>query len=68
MIEKSIHDQTQDYIQRNEFNGFRANHSTDTCLSRLTDMILNGAKNGKYTGMILIDLQKAFDALDHKIL
>ena len=32
------------------------------------DIILNGPENGKHTGMILIDLQKAFDALDHKIL
>ena len=31
-------------------------------------MILKGDGNGKYTGMILIDLQKPFDALDHKIL
>ena len=31
-------------------------------------MILNGVGNGKHTSMILIDLQKAFDALDHKIL
>ena len=63
----------QDYLQRNKLlygyqSGFRANHSTDTCLSQLTGMILNGAENGKHTGMILIDLQKAFDTLDHKIL
>ena len=31
-------------------------------------MILNGAENGKHTGMILIDLQKAFHTLDHKLL
>ena len=73
VIEKSIHDQMQDYLQRNELpysyqSGFRANHSTDTGLSQLTDMILNGAENGKHTSMILIDLQKAFDNLDHKIL
>ena len=29
-------------------------------------MILNGAQNGKHAGMILINLQKAFDTLDHK--
>ena len=28
-------------------------------------MILNGVENGKHTGMILIDLQKDFDTLDH---
>ena len=31
-------------------------------------MILNSAENGKHTGMILIDLLKAFDTLDHEIL
>ena len=66
VIEKSIHYQIQDYLQRNEMqyiyqSGFRANHSTDTCLSRLTDMILNSAENGKYPELILIDLQKVFD-------
>ena len=49
-------------------SGFRANHFTDACLIWLTDMILNGAENRKHTGMILIDLQKASDTLDHKIL
>ena len=60
----------QDYLQRNELlysykSGFRA---TYTCLSQLTDMILNGAENGKYRGMILIDLHMAFVNLDYKIL
>ena len=31
-------------------------------------MILNGAENRKHTGMVLIDLQKTFNNLDHKIL
>ena len=30
-------------------------------LSQLTDMILIGAENGKHTGIISIDLQRAFD-------
>ena len=31
-------------------------------------MILNSTENGRHTGMVLIDLQKAFDTLDHNIL
>ena len=30
------------------------------------DMILNGARNEKHTGMIVIDLHKANGTLDHK--
>lgn len=45
----------------------RTNHATDTCLSRLTDMIFNGAENGKHASAVLIDLQKVFDTLDHTV-
>ena len=53
VIEKLTHDQTQDYLQRNRLlyiyqSVFRANHSTDICLSSLTDVILNDAENGKH--------------------
>ena len=56
VIEKSTHNQLQDYLQRNELlysyqSCFRAKHSTDTYLSQLTDMILNDAENGKHTSM-----------------
>ena len=68
VIEKSIHDQTQDYLQRNGLlyiyqSDFRENYSTDTCLSWLTVMILNGAENGEHTGIILINFQKDFGTL-----
>ena len=49
-------------------SGFRKHYSTDTCLSYLTDRVRNGFEKGSLTGMILIDLQKAFDTIDHKIL
>ena len=35
------------------------------CFSQLTDMMLNGGKNTNDTQMILIDVQKAVDTLDH---
>ena len=49
-------------------SGFRKHYSTDTCLSYLTDRSRNGFEKGLLTGMILIDLQKAFDTIDHSIL
>ena len=49
-------------------SGFRRNHSTDTCLSYLTDKIVASFDSGLLTGMILIDLQKAFDTINHDIL
>ena len=48
--------------------GFRTKHSTDLSLSYLNDKILKGVNNGPFTGMILIDLQKAFDTINHNIL
>ena len=49
-------------------SGFRKNHSTNFCLSYLTDKISNGLNSGLLTGMILIDLQKAFGTIAHYIL
>ena len=48
-------------------SGFRQMHSTDTCLSYLHNKISTAIDEKKLTGMILIDLQKAFDTIDHKI-
>ena len=49
-------------------SGFRQNHLTNLCLANLTDKILKGFDEGLLTGMILIDLQKAFDKINHKVL
>ena len=53
-------------IYYNYKSGFRGNHSTN--LSFLTDKVLKGFDEDLSTGMILIDLQKAFDTIDHEIL
>ena len=47
---------------------FRKKHSTDTCLSFLNNNILKGFDDGLVTGIILIDLQKAFDKINNDIL
>ena len=73
IIEKVIHDQTQDFLNNNQIffkfqSGFRKNYSTDSCLSYLNNKIATGFESGLHTGMILIDLQKAFDTINHEIL
>ena len=64
--------QTEDYLNENNIiykyqSGFGTKHSTDACRCLLNNNILTGIYNGKLTGMILIDLQKAFDTIDHEI-
>ena len=49
-------------------SGFRTNHSTDLCLVQLIDFVATGMAKQMYTGMILVDLQKAFGTLDHGVL
>ena len=73
IIEKVIHDQTQTFLNENKIlfkfqSGFRQNYSTDSCLSYLSNKITTGFESGLHTGMILIDLQKAFDTINHDIL
>ena len=49
-------------------SGFRTNHSTDLCLAHLIDFVANDMDKQMHTGMILVDLQKAFDTWDHRVL
>ena len=73
IIEKIIHDQTQNFLDKNNViyryqSGFRKIYSTDSCLSYLNNKITTGFESGLFTSMILIDLQKAFDTINHDIL
>ena len=72
-MERIVHEQTMEFLGKYNIlykfhSGFRKNHSTDFCLSYLIDKISKGFDSGLLTGMILIDLQKTFDAIDHNIL
>ena len=71
--EKVIHDQTQRFPDKNDIiyrylSRFRKFFYTDSCLSYLNNKIATGFESGLYTGIILIDLQKAFDTVNHDIL
>ena len=73
IIEKSIHFKIEGYLNEKKLiymyqAGFRTNHSTDFCLSQLTDFVSTGMDKQMYAGMILVDLQKAFGTLGHGVL
>ena len=73
VIEEVIYDQSTDFLNPrnllyNYQSGFRKNHSTDFLPSFLNDKILKGFDQGLITGMILIDLQEAFDTIHNDIL
>lgn len=55
-------------ILSNSQYGFRPNHSTATAIMELTEEITNAIDKKHYLVSIFVDLQKAFDTLDHKIL
>ena len=48
--------------------GFRAKHSTTQAVTEIVDNLLEELDNGKVTAGIYLDLSKAFDTVDHKIL
>ena len=73
IIERTIHDQTMNFLSDSNVlykyqSGFRKFHSTGTCLSYFHDKITKGFDSGLLTGMVLIDLQKTFDTIDHNVL
>ena len=73
LFEKLIFNQFYEYLDANKSpyehqSGFRLLHSVTAALMASTnDWYLNIDK-GKYTGLVFIDLKKAFDTVDHKIL
>ena len=48
--------------------GFQENHSIDHALVSLTEAVRNTLDNKRLGGGIFIDLQKAFDTVNHRIL
>ena len=49
-------------------SGFRPSHSTQTALINVTDYISDNMQKGLLTGVIFLDLKKAFDTVDIPLL
>ena len=68
-----VYDQVESYLDQKKRlykfqSGFRSRYSIDTCIAHLTDFIKFQMDQGHFVGMVLLDLQKAFDTVDHGIL
>ena len=72
-FKRLVHEQLYKYLCDNSLiydfqSGFRPRFSTDTALTYLGDKIRFNTDKGLYTGVILLDLQKSFNTVDHNIL
>ena len=48
--------------------GFRANHSTSHALTDVLTSLYDNINDEKYSALLLLDLKKAFDTVNHKTL
>ena len=49
-------------------SGFRSQHSCQTALTLMTEEWLKAINKGELTGVLMVDLCKAFDLVDHSLL
>lgn len=73
ILERHVHQEFYDYLTNANLllpqqSGFRPQHSCVTALTHITDSWLSSINEGKMVGALFVDLQKAFDSIDHTIL
>ena len=73
IFEKVIYKRMYDFIEKNKLIykcqfGFRSKHSTTHALISITESIKSLIDTGNIVGGVFIDLQKAFDTVNHDIL
>lgn len=73
VLEKIVHKRLYSYLLTQSIfyesqYGFRSKHSTNHAVHELVDNVINLMDNKNSTLGIFLDLSKAFDTIDHKIL
>ncbi len=73
ILGRVVHRQVYSYLSSNKLLsdaqfGFRKGYSTSTCVLKLINTIFHNMEMGNLTGVLFLDLKKAFDTVNHEIL
>ena len=73
LLEKLLHTRLVDFLEKNNVLfenqfGFRTGHNTSHAIIALTELVRNSLDKNEFAAGIFIDLQKAFDTVEHEIL
>lgn len=73
LFEKHVSEQLLSFLTKYDIlykfqSGFRPGHSCQTALLSTIDKWMKAIDNGEVVGSVYLDLQKAFDLVDHEIL
>ena len=67
LLEKLVHSQLIKRISKHQF-GFLPGKSTHEAISKVVQNIYSSINNNKMTGMLLLEIAKAFNYINHEIL
>ena len=73
ILEKVVYKQTYSFLQKhgllyNSQYGFQSAHSCENAIAELVGHVIKSQELGKYTATLFLDLSKAFDTLEHRVL
>lgn len=73
IIERAVFDQMYPFLDsvhmlHDNQSGFRPGFSTSSALLNITEDWLKSIDNGEYIGLVMLDLRKAFDTVNHNLL
>ena len=72
-LEKHVRIYLNDYLEKRQLihpfqSGFRRKYSCNTALAHLTNSWLTAMNKSEVSGVVFLELNKAFDLVDHNIL
>ena len=73
VVERVVHSQVNAHLHQLNFlyqhqYGFMRGHSTEQAITQLKNWGLESMDEGKVTDLLFVDICKAFDSLNHKVL